>query len=328
MTSATLGTVLTAALIPLTTLMWFGLWLFGTVNKDFHTPEPWRWMASVLAPVAIAVYGLRRKSLNQSGALAGLVVGFCLTLSSLCFFAALLSFFLSASKATKFRGHLKRKLEEHFKEGGQRDWKQVVCNGGVAACLAVKYLIDTGGREEPVNFSRNYTSSWLATAVLGALACSCGDTFASEIGSVVQWGPTRLITNLEAVRRGTNGGVSLVGTLASGAGGMVVGVAYYLMLLVMAEDLPLLENPPQWPVVLVAALAGILGSMIDSLLGATFQYSGYDKKRGVIVESPSPNVQHISGVALFDNHTVNLLSSLITAIITPSLAATLWRSFS
>ena len=47
----------------------------------------------------------------------GLMVGFFLTLSSLCFFAALLAFFVCGSKATKYKSHLKHKLEDDFKEG-------------------------------------------------------------------------------------------------------------------------------------------------------------------------------------------------------------------
>lgn len=53
-----------------------------------------------------------------------------------------------------------------------------------------------------------------------------------------------------------------------------MGAAYYAVLLATLQDLPLVENPPQWPLLLVATLSGILGSMIDSLLGATVQYSG------------------------------------------------------
>ena len=47
---------------------------------------------------------------------SGLVVGFAMTLSSMCFFGALLTFFVSASKATKFRASRKKHLEEDFKE--------------------------------------------------------------------------------------------------------------------------------------------------------------------------------------------------------------------
>lgn len=47
----------------------------------------------------------------------GLVVGFLLTLGSYAFFINLLVFFVSSSKATKYKAALKRKLEVNFKEG-------------------------------------------------------------------------------------------------------------------------------------------------------------------------------------------------------------------
>lgn len=73
---------------------------------------------------------------------------------------------------------------------------------------------------------------------------------------------------------GTNGGVSLMGLLASLFGGLVVGVAYYIALLLACSAEALESSPPQWPIVIVGVLAGLVGSLVDSLLGATLQYSG------------------------------------------------------
>ena len=62
-------------------------------------------------------------------------------------------------------------------------------------------------------------------------------------------------------------------------------------------------------------------------MGATLQYSGINKKTGAIVETP-PNdgdsIEYISGTNILDNHEVNLLASLFTAIIVPVIASGLF----
>lgn len=73
---------------------------------------------------------------------------------------------------------------------------------------------------------------------------------------------------------GTNGAISLVGTLASILGGGIVGLAYYLALLLLVNEDYLTSAPPQWPLIPIGGLLGLLGSTIDSILGATVQYSG------------------------------------------------------
>ena len=73
---------------------------------------------------------------------------------------------------------------------------------------------------------------------------------------------------------GTNGGVTLMGSVFSLLGGGLVGLAYYLTQIFLLRESFLGKGPPQWPLLIVGVLMGFLGSTIDSLLGATFQYSG------------------------------------------------------
>ncbi|CAN7996656.1 unnamed protein product, partial [Ixodes hexagonus] len=116
---------------------------------------------------------------------------------------------------------------------------------------------------------------------------------------------------------GTNGGVSLAGTVFSGLGGAFLGLAYYVALVLCIGSTTLRTSPQQGYLIIVGALAGFLGSLIDSFLGATLQYSGLDASSGRIVEEPGPGVKHISGVNLLDNHSVNLISNLVTALVVP-----------
>ena len=284
---------------------------------------PGRWAASTIIPVLVVTWGHTRKSLTTSGAFLALIVGFILCLANFSFFFSLLMFFISSSKATKFRGEVKRGFESDYKAGGERNWLQVLCNGGMALELSLLYLLDVGSADLPVDFRSDYRASWLTVAVLGALACCNGDTWASELGSVLTTSQPVLITSLREVPRGTNGGVTLLGLVSSALGGLVVGLAHYLGILLTSLQSDLTRAPSQLWVIFLGGLGGLLGSVVDSLLGATLQFSGRDRKTGKIVEVYAEGVEPISGTMILDNHSVNLLSSIITAVILPRLALSL-----
>jgi len=281
---------------------------------------PFRWVSATVVPVIVVSWGHKRKSLSTSGALLALVVGFCLTLANLSFFLCLLAFFISSSKATQYKQEVKAKVEDDFKEGGQRNWLQVLCNGGMAFELSLLYLLDVGSADLPVDFRHHYRASWLGVAVLGAISCCNGDTWASEIGTVLARGDPVLITSFQKVPRGTNGGVTPVGLLSSLLGGLVIGLAYYLGVMLSATSMDIEAAPNQLKIVLVGGLGGLLGSVLDSLLGASLQFSGKDAKTGKIVEVAREGVIPISGRMVLDNHSVNLVSSILTALLLPSIA--------
>ena len=65
------------------------------------------------------------------------------------------------------------------------------------------------------------------------------------------------------MRKGTNGGVTLLGLAASMAGGLMVGCVYMAGGALVAR--------PQWRLIPLGVAAGLLGSLLDSMLGATVQ---------------------------------------------------------
>ena len=73
---------------------------------------------------------------------------------------------------------------------------------------------------------------------------------------------------------GTNGGVTIVGVVLSAAGGLMIGFSFYVVLLLCKDSFILEKSADQWPLVLVGLFGGAIGSLIDSFLGAIFQYSG------------------------------------------------------
>lgn len=73
---------------------------------------------------------------------------------------------------------------------------------------------------------------------------------------------------------GTNGGVSCVGLVVSLLGGLFVGLFHYLAVIYTVDSVILELAAPQWPIIVAGGISGLIGSVIDSILGATLQYSG------------------------------------------------------
>lgn len=314
--------ILLCSTLALSLFFWVVSLTISAYSGTLEPVSPWRWLFSILVPLVLSIRALKRRSLDRSGALGALLVGFVLTMANLSFFSSLLAFFITSSRLTRWGAAQKKKIDPDYKEGGQRNWVQVFCNGGVPTELALLYMIEVGPGELAIDFSQQYSASWMSLSLLGALACSAGDTWASEVGPVLSQSQPRLITTWKEVPAGTNGGVTLVGLAASFAGGVVVGMAYYVSQQVGVVDLQL--APPQWPLVLYGGVAGLLGSLLDSLLGAHMQYSGFDCSVGKVVGYQSATTQRICGKPILDNNAVNLFSSLLIALLLPSLAWGAW----
>jgi uncharacterized membrane protein len=86
------------------------------------------------------------------------------------------------------------------------------------------------------------------------------------------------------VPKGTNGGISRTGTAASALGGLFLGVVFFGVGLVTTRGYGLGDGAEalQWRLIPFAAWGGFLGSWLDSLIGATFQYSGLDAKQNKV----------------------------------------------
>jgi uncharacterized membrane protein len=78
----------------------------------------------------------------------------------------------------------------------------------------------------------------------------------------------------------------------------------------------------QWRIIPLGLIAGLFGSLVDSLLGALLQFTGYDSKTSSLTDTPGPGVSRISGFAhpWLNDHLVNVLAASVTAVLT-ALAA-------
>eukprot|EP00891_Asterochloris_glomerata_P005360 jgi/Astpho2/5360/Aster-05905 len=80
--------------------------------------------AGVGAALFMGVYGVFKKSLSGSGAMAAVAVGAGCMCPSLRLGMTLLAFFGSSSRLTSFKEELKDFDDQH-RQGGQRDWQQL-----------------------------------------------------------------------------------------------------------------------------------------------------------------------------------------------------------
>ncbi|KAH9984546.1 integral membrane protein DUF92-domain-containing protein [Russula vinacea] len=156
-------------------------------------------------------------------------------------------------------------------------------------------------------------------------ACCMGDTLASELG-ILSSSPPILLTTLKTVPPGTNGALSLLGTAASVGGGMAMGWTMWAALSV--ENASCRDQTGDLFLLLLGwgAIAGGLGSLLDSLLGATLQRTQYSNtsKRILTDTSTVPqddsDIKVVSGLDVLTNNHVNLISSTLTALALGYLA--------
>ena len=203
----------------------------------------------ILLAIIIAYLAYRARSLDRSGAYAAFVVGTVIFgLGGWRWAILLLTFFITSSGLSRAFKERKREANEKYAKGGQRDAGQVFGNGGIPTLFAALSV-----------FFPEAIWPWLGFAA--SLAAVNADTWATELGVLNPTLP-RLITDLrKVVEKGTSGGVSLVGTLASLAGAGLIGLEAALL------------NPSgvNWLFFVLVTISGLLGALFDSLLGATVQ---------------------------------------------------------
>ncbi len=228
-----------------------------------------RVVQGLLLNIVFAWLAFRSKSIDFGGATAAVLIGTVITAGfGLPGFALMAGFFLVGSTVTKLGYAKKATLGIAQEKGGARGWRNAFANGGIPALLALFGLLSQGPAR---------TAYLIAYAA--AVATAAADTCSSEIGKA--YGKrTFLITTLRPVPAGTEGAVSVEGTLGGLFGALFIASLGVLTGLFAAEG------------ALIVTLAGFLGALAESVIGTVAEKRGW-----------------------LDNHALNALNTAIGAAL-------------
>jgi uncharacterized protein (TIGR00297 family) len=205
--------------------------------------------SAFLVTAAFAALAYALGMISRSGALGGLLVGTTIYVSlGPRGFAILALFVVGGSLLTRLGYGRKQHTGTAQEHGGRRSARNAIANCAVATLCAL--LAAATGAEA------------FTVAFVASIGAAFADTAESEIGQLFSRAP-RLITTLRKVPPGTDGAISLPGTLA--------GVAAAGLTSALALTLGMLASPA--PAALVA-IAAFLGTLADSLIGARYTRIG------------------------------------------------------
>ena len=211
----------------------------------------------------------------------------------------ILLFFFLSSLLSKVGKKWKQKFADTFQKGGQRDLGQVLANGGVAGIIVLLW-----------NYFPN--DVWYF-AFIGSIAAVTADTWATEIGVFSKIAPRDILT-FKRVPHGTSGGITLLGLIGALLGSCII--------VFIGSSVTQRFGNVASAMALFALItgAGLAGSIIDSLIGATIQAQYRCPMCGKITEKRNhcqgnPTTL-ISGVRLIDNDIVNAICALSGALFT------------
>jgi uncharacterized protein (TIGR00297 family) len=224
------------------------------------------WTVGLSLLLALAVFQLR--AATPGAAFTGAAITASLMFATAIFpyqpwrtaLVPLVALFVLTYLATRLgRGRKERLGRAEGRHG--RIASQVAANLGMAALvshgLVQSWLSDTGW------FTRTSPGPMPLFALgLAALAEAAADTVSSEVGQVLG-GTPRMITTLRKAEPGTDGAISLAGTLAGVVAAAVVAATGALAL---RGGLPMF-----W----ISCAGALFGMHIDSLLGATLERRGW-----------------------------------------------------
>jgi len=208
-----------------------------------------RGLPATVVAIGFAVVARAMGSVTDGGALAGVLVAFILMLAcGFPGFIPLVTVFLLTLISTRWGYQRKQRLGVAERRRG-RTASQISANLGAAALCTL-----------PVIWFPEL-SELLLVGAMAALAEAAADTVSSEVGQATGRG-AYMITDFREAPIGTNGAISVEGTLAGCVAACIVSW--------VSASCGLVD----WHWTPVIALAGISGMFLDSVMGATWENAG------------------------------------------------------
>jgi uncharacterized protein (TIGR00297 family) len=223
------------------------LWLFVDLAVPVTT------MRITVAMLVTAILGYLSYTLETAsipGMLTGILLGLLtIVLGGDGWFVMLIAFFGIGGLSSKYRYQDKQRRGIAEDNEGARGTGNVLANSLTALVAVLAHEASPSHTQvDPHLF---------LFAFAGAVAAAMSDTLSSEIGGLFD--RPRLITTLEPVDPGTDGGVTLAGEIAGLVGATFIAAIAIAFALV----------DPFGGAIIVAA--GFIGMTVDSLLGATLE---------------------------------------------------------
>ena len=165
---------------------------------------------------------------------------------------------------TSLSTRLGRRRKEHLGTAEQRAGRQsaqVAANLGAGVVLSLS-MVQIWQMDQPWLHLFGLRPSAVFIIGMAALCEAAADTVSSELGQVLNSRP-RMITNFRVAEPGTDGAISLPGTLT---GCLAASVVALVAVSALRGDTLMFA---------VSWLGGIFGLLFDSLLGATFERRGW-----------------------------------------------------
>ncbi len=210
-------------------------------------------LSDYLLPVVLSAgvfLSVKAKKLTLPAALTAALLGVCLYLGA-GYYGILMAavLFLLSALATSNKTGIKEALGVAEKNKGQRTAAQVLANVGTAGLMGLLCFF------YPVKIDL------FRLMMAASLASAAADTISSETGTVYGTRFYNIIT-LKKDRQGLDGVISLEGTLFGLAASTIIALVYAFSFGWKTDF---------WWII----LAGTIGNLADSILGATLERKGY-----------------------------------------------------